>query len=163
METRVCTKCFEKHPTTFFNKDRTRPDGVYPQCKNCTRANCRRVFRKYRDKHLSLKQRWKDENRDTHREINKRWREANPEKAREGTAAYRARREQATPPWADRAAIRAFFDARPEGHHVDHVIPLAGKTVCGLNIPQNLQYLPAEIHFKKGTKFLASAGGCENL
>ena len=160
---RVCTKCGEKHPVGFFNKDRTRPDGVYPQCKNCTRANCRRVFRKYYEKHLSLKQRWKDENREAHREINRAWRQKNPEKLREGSANYKARKLRATPPWADLVAIREFYENRPEGHHVDHIVPLAGKNVCGLNVPHNLQYLPAEVHFKKGTKLLASAGGCENL
>ncbi len=57
---RTCTKCGVEHPVEFFNKDRTRADGVYPQCKDCTRGNCRRVYSKYHDKHIALKQRWKD-------------------------------------------------------------------------------------------------------
>lgn len=160
---RVCSKCFQRHPVAFFNKDRSRPDGVYSQCKDCTRANCRRVFRKYNEKHRAMKAAWKEANRNLNSQINREWRQANPEKAREGTANYRKRLARATPPWADKNALRAFYEARPKGHHVDHIIPLAGKTVCGLNVPENLQYLPAEIHFKKGTKFLTSAGGCENL
>lgn len=160
---RICSKCGEKHPVGFFNKDRTRPDGLYPQCKNCTRKNCRRVYRKNYDVHVKLKRQWKAENAEDHKRINREWRQNNPDKARAGTAAYRKRLARATPPWVDREELREFHQRRPEGHHVDHIIPLAGKVICGLNVPQNLQYLPAEVHMRKGTKFLASAGGYDHL
>ena len=46
-----------------------------------------------------------------------------------------------TPPWADKDAIREFYHNRPEGHHIDHIIPLKGDSVCGLHVIDNLQYL----------------------
>jgi hypothetical protein len=58
----------------------------------------------------------------------------------------------ATPPWADRRAISEFFMDRPPGTHLDHIIPLRGKNVCGLHVPENLQYLPAQENLLKSNK-----------
>lgn len=56
---------------------------------------------------------------------------------------------QSTPSWADLPAIKAFYKNRPKGCHVDHIVPIKGKNVCGLHVPWNLQYLPASVNRKK--------------
>ena len=58
----------------------------------------------------------------------------------------------ATPKWCEMRAIDQFRAACPEGHHVDHIIPLNGVNVCGLNIIDNLQYLPAQENLFKSNK-----------
>lgn len=48
--------------------------------------------------------------------------------------------------------IRLFYENCPVGFHVDHKVPIKSDIVCGLHVPWNLQYLPAEDNIKKGNK-----------
>ena len=68
----------------------------------------------------------------------------------------------ATPTWLTREnllQIRGFYAKAVEAtkatgvkHHVDHIIPLCGKLVCGLHVPWNLQVLTASENLSKGRK-----------
>jgi hypothetical protein len=58
----------------------------------------------------------------------------------------------ATPAWCDKSSLNQFLVNCPDGHHVDHIIPLRGEFVWGLNIPENLQYLPAQENIYKNNK-----------
>lgn len=83
----------------------------------------------------------------------KRWREANKDKTRLKSANERAVRLQRLPAWANKDLIKEFYLNCPDGYHVDHIIPLRGKTVSGLHVIENLQYLPAVENISKGNKF----------
>jgi hypothetical protein len=94
---------------------------------------------------------WVSENRERvngHKAV---WSERNPDyvrpKAKPRPAynrAFHARNRKVMPAWADRAAILKFYEECPAGMHVDHVIPRAAKTVTGLHVLANLQYLTPE-------------------
>ena len=58
------------------------------------------------------------------------------------------------PKWADVEAIRQFYMNRPQGCEVDHIIPLSGKTVSGLHVLENLQYLTIAENRSKNNKFI---------
>lgn len=67
---------------------------------------------------------------------------------------------QATPVWLDRAlqrqidAIYQEAASRPGGPwHVDHIIPLKGRGVCGLHVPWNLQILAKSENLSKGKSY----------
>lgn len=58
----------------------------------------------------------------------------------------RQREARATPPWADRSAIRAIYKqakslskSTGEQYVVDHIVPLDGKLVCGLHVHWNMR------------------------
>ena len=57
------------------------------------------------------------------------------------------------PAWADMTKIREIYVNRTEGHHVDHIVPLRGKLVCGLHVEDNLQYLTIEENMHKHNTF----------
>jgi hypothetical protein len=66
---------------------------------------------------------------------------------------------QATPVWVDSKEIRKFYveaarKTRETGirYSVDHVIPLRGKTSCGLHVPWNLQVIPLSENVRKSNK-----------
>ena len=92
----------------------------------------------------------------------KRWREENPDKHSAYFAAYRTGKEQATPDWLtedDYQKIKIIYNYRDwliktlgEPHEVDHILPLKGRTVCGLHVPWNLQILEASENRKKSNK-----------
>jgi hypothetical protein len=60
------------------------------------------------------------------------------------------------PKWANLKKIMEIYVNRPEGYHVDHIIPLRGKLVSGLHVESNLQYLPALENMKKHNKFIGA-------
>ena len=74
-------------------------------------------------------------------------------------AKRRAVKCSSTPAWANLKAIKRIYQmcarvSQETGvqHHVDHVIPLQGKRVCGLHVEHNLQIIPATDNRKKSNK-----------
>lgn len=101
----------------------------------------------------------------------KEWRIRNPEYHHEhylnnktvyvaARAKRRAAQANATPKWLtaiDKAKIQEMYDvsvARETQtgvkHHVDHMIPIMGKKVCGMHVPWNLQVITATENLSKG-------------
>ena len=69
----------------------------------------------------------------------------------------RQREARATPPWADRAAIRAKYKEAKrlskltgEQYVMDHIVPLDGKLVCGLHVDWNLRVIHWRENAAKG-------------
>lgn len=116
----------------------------------------RRWYEKNKDQRRVTVAAWRESNKDKVREIDRRWAKSNRVKRYAKTAAYRAARRKAIPSWADRHAILAVYAeahrlSRETGipHHVDHVVPLTGRTVCGLHVADNLRAVPASVNCRK--------------
>lgn len=76
---------------------------------------------------------------------------------KEKYAGYAAKRRAAkllrTPRWSQEDEIKKFYDNRPEGMQVDHIVPLQGALVSGLHVIENLQYLTESENKSKGNKW----------
>ena len=110
------------------------------------------------DKLQEYLRRYRQENSEAARRRSREWYARNPEKVYEKSAAERAVRARATPPWVDRKALLAVYTIakalRRAGRdvHVDHIVPINGRHVCGLHVPWNLQIIPASENVRKGNK-----------
>lgn len=117
------------------------------------------------DKFLKRERASYERNRESALAKNAKWRESN----RPAIAAHAAKRRSAkaerTPPWLSveqhEAILKFYIDASELSetvgtpHHVDHVVPLRGKTVSGLHVPWNMQILTATENLKKNNRHAA--------
>lgn len=92
-------------------------------------------------------------------EIKARWRAKNRAYAVAKCAERYAKKTQATPKWANRFFIdEAYHLARLRTKmlgfpwHVDHIVPLRSKLVCGLHVENNLQVIPGRANHLKNNR-----------
>jgi hypothetical protein len=103
---------------------------------------------------------YNEKNRERILEWQRQYNEENPEKRAAIAAKRRAAKLNRTPSWADLEHIKQFYEARKaisdatgRDYHVDHMVPLQGKTVSGLHVPGNLQIIPAKRNITKSNTF----------
>lgn len=98
------------------------------------------------------------------RAVSKRWRDNNKERISIHNAINRPKRDErlrtATPEWVDQGSIVIKYKERDcmsrvtgLAHHVDHVVPLKGKNICGLHVPWNLRVILARDNLSKSNKW----------
>lgn len=125
-------------------------------CVSCDRKRVKHNFRNV-PKHREGRDRRNREYAAAHkpklRKYMQEWQRSNRGKVSHYASKRRAALLERTPPWADLDAIAAFYEACPEGYHVDHIIPLQGKCVSGLHVLNNLQYLTKARNHSKNNKY----------
>lgn len=166
-----CSKCTNVSELAPANLSLTTGERLYRTwCKACekerkdkwratniTRHNnrCRNWIIANPDKRAEVSKRYRDANKEKQKELRVRWRKNNPERARAQVSARRKRVKQATPLWADMLRITdVYWDAQRSGLVVDHIIPLKGKTVCGLHVHYNMQLLTSKQNAEKAARLL---------
>ena len=169
---------YKENPEKLLQYKQTRKEN--PEFKKI-KAN---ADKKYREKHaeqLKLKkQQYYCENKERHREnmavnyqnnkeqikqrVNE-WKKDNAARVNAIVMRRYANKLKATPSWLtedDHWMLEQAYDlaklrTQMFGFkwHVDHIVPLQGKIVCGLHVPNNLQVIPASINCSKSNRFEA--------
>lgn len=115
-QVRLCTGCLKEKFGSEFRKSKNGRGGLHSQCKECYRYMRR-------------------ENKGT---------------VNANTARRRSFKKQAIPKWYDKCKVDAIYEectqvtkATGVEHHVDHIVPLQSKWVCGLHCEDNLRIITA--------------------
>ena len=152
-----CNDCKSSLSLDLFYKDKNSPDGRDYYC-----ISCRKQRKKSKSQTL-YQERYRAENKEKRQLYDRSWRTLNKGKTRLYSANYRAAKLQATPEWLSdiqKKEIEYMYSLAKDcealsgnQYHVDHIIPLQGKGICGLHVPWNLQVLPAEQNLKKHNNY----------
>lgn len=148
-----CIKCLENKDLMDFYKRKISKDGFTNSCRLCCKKGLQLWRQNNPEKIKNLTSKWQKNNKEARRKILKKWQRNNLKARCANEGKRRATKLNATPVWADLEKIKIFYINCPKGYHVDHIIPLRGKNVCGLHVLENLQYLKAIDNIKKSNKF----------
>jgi uncharacterized Zn finger protein (UPF0148 family) len=150
-------------------------------CKPCRAAYMREYYKKnphvlaeqyarHKDATSVKTKKWKEANRDRLLEYSRRY---YAEKLHLHRAYYEAHKSEyfarrmrrvavmksACPLWSNlRDIAKIYAESKRVSeetgilHHVDHIVPLSGKMVCGLHVPENLRVIPAKENRMKSNR-----------
>ena len=101
---------------------------------------------------------WVQQDKSRSTEAVRKWRTSKRSEVNAHSAKRRAAKRQRTPLWADKEQIGMWYSVAEVlsrggvSFHVDHVLPLQGKVVCGFHSHDNLQVLPWFENLRKSAK-----------
>jgi hypothetical protein len=173
----TCYQCQLEKSQAFRNKNlqyhTTYNQQYYPNNKQRTKEASDKYYNKMKETNFEL---YKERHDNNHLA----YRTRHPDRIRQRSRqflinnrglhnSYLAKRRtiklQAIPKWVDHNKIREIYQdchdinimnklcGGTERFVVDHIIPLQGKIVCGLHVPENLRIILASENAKKHNKF----------
>ena len=141
---------------------------AYRRVKDRACMECDRIERKNKPATPEQKRESYIRNRDKILAQKREYRQANKGRIRALNSLRKQYIKQRTPSWVDNEVlflIREIYDLAAIrtvqtgfAWHVDHVIPLQGKLVSGLHVPENLQVIPAVVNIQKKNKYEVAYG-----
>jgi hypothetical protein len=175
---KLCTLCNIAQPLENFHKGKAYKDGRRTWCKVCMAAYKKQYSASNRDKILAKQRAYDAAKNEERREYsakryiakkqhidaaNKEYRRLYPHKHAAKEMQRKVAKMYRTPSWLtdddhwimeqayEFAALRTKMLGIP--FEVDHIIPLQGKLVSGLHVPENLQVIPARANRQKCNRF----------
>ena len=175
----ICETCFKAQRRAYYEKTKeTRLRRAREWKKNNpdkVKISKKKSAIKNKDTTAARNKAWVEANRQRNRDRINAWNIKNrakktaycrktrhkyPEKYRASYMRRKVAKIQAVPSWADHLAIEKIYKQAAElNYHVDHIVPLRSKYVCGLHWEANLQVLPPFDNISKGNRFWPDQGG----
>jgi len=163
---KICSKCKEHKELAALSKSSRYKDGLRCNCKKCaTLASLQSHAKAYatpvgreRINKASRETKAKPRGREKNKEACAKF-YATPEGRAKILAAKAKRRRAYTYPGEESDILAIYLEAQlleiADGipRHVDHIVPLNGKNVCGLHVVANLQILTATENMSKGNRY----------
>lgn len=167
---KTCSTCKIEKLFSEFSKQKASKDGYHYQCKSCAKEymksyrelNRTFLLKQMRENALRNREkriRYKELNRGHISSKNREYKTVNKSRINAATAKRRAKKLCATPAWLTKEELveieelyeiaQAFKLYTGQEYHVDHIVPLQSKIVCGLHVPWNLQILEASENLSK--------------
>lgn len=171
LDTKWCNDCKTFKTLEEFRKKASGVKGRQHKCKVCQSSWNKQYAKKPKVKKEKAayqkayqKEYFKNpENKVKHSLLMKKHYKENREQYRLRDAERRAGTKRATPKWLSKKHLQEIKNiywlakdleaVSGEQYHVDHIVPIKGKNVCGLNVPWNLQILPSDVNTSKGNRF----------
>ena len=163
---------YEENRSKIIERSKNRkilnPEAVKIERKRYVNNNKKKVkeinerYRKNnRDKILLRRKTYSLENREKILEARRKYYVENKATCLAGVIKRDMQKKKAIPPWADLNSIKILYlkakqitETTGIKHVVDHIIPLRGKTVCGLHVHTNLRVISWEENASKSNKFI---------
>ena len=163
---KTCYKCSETKEVSLFGKNKSKKDGLSTECRTCKRLVDNAYSAANREKAKLRANAWYYQNLDKAKQNNREygylWVRANKDKNCAKAGKYRASKLNATPSWltvqdwdeinVEYSLAQWVSTVMKTEYHVDHIVPLQGKDVCGLHVPWNLRVIPALANYQKGNR-----------
>jgi flagellum-specific peptidoglycan hydrolase FlgJ len=178
---KTCSRCKEvKCESGFYKSTKCGLQSHCKECTRITTDKSRITHPYDNKKYAERKAKWALENKDRVREVHragaarrsldkdyveklrekhKAYKRENTDKVNADGAKRRAMKLKSSPAFASKQFIQEIYtkakvltETTGIEHHVDHIVPLRSKLVCGLHWEGNLQILTAEENIKKSNK-----------
>lgn len=142
------------------NKEKRRDTQFKYRLKNKNKLNLIRNDPAYVEKQRAWSREWKEKNSEKMKEKRKEWKKKNKElvswhnsqrneKLKRATIGGNMFKDQILKIYKEKYRLN---EETGVVHHTDHQIPLCNPTVCGLNVPWNMENIPAVNNLKKSNK-----------
>jgi len=163
---RLCCKCSlkEKHRASSYCKPCLveYSHNRYEQNKEKIKARQNAYTEKNREQIRITNAKWKQKNLLLARNLTAKWKKLNPGKVNAKSKERRLAVKNAIPKWVGKDELWLIEEAYnlcqlrsrmlKIQFHVDHIVPILGKNVCGFHSPDNLQVIPAIENWRKGNR-----------